>query len=135
MLKLVPINEIKDYWPEIKGGLDNLLLKAPDLWIPEDVYTELMLNKASLYIAGDDELLGFTILNTTIQYNILMLNIWIAVSFSEPENTLFATDEVKNIAESIGAKYITFSSNRKGIEKLATKNGFIKAHQNFIYDV
>jgi hypothetical protein len=135
MLKLVPINEIKDYWPEIKKGLDNLLLKAPDLWIPEDVYTELMLNKASLYIAEDTELLGFTILNTTMQYNMLMLNVWIAVSFSEPENTLFAINEVKKIAESINAKYITFSSSRKGIEKLAIKNGFIPTQQNFIYDV
>jgi len=136
MLRLVAINEINDYWPEIREGINRLLNKAPDTWKAEDVYMELMLNKSGLYVAEDaDGLMGFTVLTPFNQYGNLVLHIWIAVNNRNHDDMVFASDEVKSIAEQIGAKYITYSSVRKGSLRTCKEIGFTPSHQNFIYEV
>jgi hypothetical protein len=136
MLRLIPINEINDYWADVKTGLNRVLEKAPDTWKVEDAYVELMSNKSGLYVADDDcGIMGFTILTPFMQYGDLILHIWVAVNNRNHDDLVFATDEVKKIAEEIGAKYITYSSVRKGMSKACKEIGFEPTHQNFRYEV
>jgi len=136
MLRLIPINEINEYWTDVRTGLNRLLEKAPDTWKVEDVYFELVTNKSGLYVAEDDDgLIGFTILSPFTQYGDIILHIWVAVNNRNHDDLVFATDEVKSIAEKIGAKYITYSSARKGSIKACRELGFKPTHQNFRFEV
>lgn len=136
MLRLVTIDEINDYWLSVREGLNRLLEKAPDSWKPEDVYMELMLNRSGLYVAEDvDGLMGFAVLTPFNRYGNLVLHIWVAVNNRNHDDLVFAVDEVKAMAEQIGAKYITYSSVRKGSLRACKEIGFIPTHQNFIYEV
>jgi hypothetical protein len=136
MLKLVNINEINDYWQEIRECLFNLLNKAIDLWKPEDVYMDLMSNRSGLYIAEDaDGLMGFVVLTPFHQYGNLILHVWIAYNKRYHGDYLYAVDDVKEIANKMNAKYITYSSVRKGSLRACKEIGFNPTHQNYIYEV
>ena len=136
LLSVVGPRMVNEYWNDIRSCLYDLLDRAPDTWKVEDVYMDIMTGSSVLYIAEDEDgLKGFTILKPFQQYGDLVIHIWIAYNKREHDNFLFAMDEVKDIAESMGARYITFSSKRKGCLRLCNEIGFVPSHQHFIYEV
>ena len=59
----VPQQEIRNWWPTIKPGLDEIKLKSPEPWIVEDVYVDLFNQKSMLWIALENmHFVGFFIL-------------------------------------------------------------------------
>jgi hypothetical protein len=116
-LKYVNPNELKQVWNQIKPSLCNISELGGD-WIPEDAYCDIKIGKAQLYLAiKDNYFIGYVILqvfNTT-------LHIWAAYGNNVLEDGL---KEIIDLAHQMNAKEITFSSYRKGFEKVAPKLGF-----------
>lgn len=129
--------DFKTEWPHVRAGLERLLSKAPDYWIPEDVYHALASGHSWLYVGEDKqgELLGFTILTPLTQYGVIILHIWAAVNYAQPDSVFFALDDIKEIAQGINAKRVTFSTVRKGLGKVVESADFKPAHQYFSYEL
>ncbi len=59
----VPQQEIRNWWPTIKPGLDEIKEKSPEPWIVEDVYVDLFNQKSMLWIALENKhFVGFFVL-------------------------------------------------------------------------
>lgn len=137
ILKHVPSADIKNEWSHVRESLQKLLDKTNDSWLPEDVYCDIIAQNSWLYVGEDEQgdLLGFVVLSPLKQHNDLLLHIWVSVNYSDPETVFFALDDVKEIAQNIGAKKITFSTVRKGLGKLTERAGFLPGQQWFYYEV
>lgn len=68
-------------WPWVRAGLERVLLKSSEDWIPEDVYHHLKAGRASLHIAKEGEQnLGFLIVElvpSIFNPDKKRLNVWI----------------------------------------------------------
>ena len=118
-LKYVHPNELKQVWNQIKPSLDEISKLGGD-WIIEDAYCDLKVCKANLYVAIKN---GYFIGYIITQHLGTALHIWAAYSIS---NNIIeeGMDEIKKLAHEAGVNQITFSSYRKGFEKIAPKVGF-----------
>ena len=62
MYRLVEPQEIRQTWNMVKPGLERILEKSPENWIPEDVYAALVNNRANLWLAVDNNyVIGFVV--------------------------------------------------------------------------
>ena len=106
-------------WGFVRAGLEDLLAKYHDRWIPEDVYFEIRSGAAALFMIDvDEEQKGFTVLKNFNDVDGLALFIW--TLWAEPntmkeegryEQVLF---EMEKIAKGMGAKRIRHYSPRGG---------------------
>lgn len=118
----VPQQEIRNWWPTIKPGLDEIKQKSPEPWIVEDVYVDLFNQKSMLWIALENmHFVGFFILQPLGHE----VHVWAAWTL---ENDYQVVEKglqfIKNMARNSNAKYLTFSSHRRGWERRSKALGF-----------
>lgn len=118
----VPQQEIRNWWPTIKPGLDEIKQKSPEPWIVEDVYVDLFNQKSMLWIALENRhFVGFFILQPLGHE----VHVWAAWTL---ENDYQVVEKglqfIKNMARNSNAKYLTFSSHRRGWDRRAKAYGF-----------
>ena len=119
MLKLVPQSwqQVRHQWGWVQNGLQAIIERTHERWMPLDVWTALRSNNAFLHTIdkdGDDA--GFVVLRQEIDPDGPALFIWCC--WVEPGSLadchaelITALDEV---AARIGAKRIRFESTRDG---------------------
>lgn len=120
ILSPVPVAGVRDVWPTVKVGLDYMLEKYQDRWLPEDVYMELRSGTAFLYmIDGDEGNVGFTVVKNKTDFDGNNLFVWIL--YAEPHALKHYRDailgEFDKLAKSIKAKRIQHHSPRSGWEE------------------
>lgn len=112
---------VKARWDFIRFGLSRILRKSPEAWIPEDVYVNLGIGKAFLWLvlADNGNAEGFFILEP----NGDTCHIWCAWAVS-PNLLEDGVVHIEKIARETNAKRLTFDTNRVGWVKVADKLGF-----------
>ena len=116
--------DIRQCWDKIKPGIVEILKENSFLtYIPEDVYSEVVNNRAFLYTSP----VGFLILRVEVdQYtNDKTLLLWIAYTYEKGGHQWIAHEKwIEKVAKSFNCKYIEAQSNVPGFESYATKNGW-----------
>lgn len=118
-----PFN-LKEAWKLIKTGVQKVT-DLQSIFIAEDVYTEIKTGAAILHIAYvDNEYNGFVVTQNLQNHDGPVLHIWLAYSCKNTEGELLEVGLpiIKEWAQNISAKRVTFSSVRKGWAK--NKLGF-----------
>lgn len=111
MLKAV---KFQDYWAQIKPYVVDLCSYSDIL--PEDVYALLKYNHATLFIEED----VFLILQELQDSNgDKKLHVYMSAALKNTTESLLHKyqEEVDELARNIGAKKITFDTDRKGFER------------------
>ena len=104
-------------WPDVRQSIDRLLAKAPARWLPEDVYTAIRSNTATLYVVKESDCYcGCFVLQLRAEYDGPVVFCWIAEGKFLFE---WALSHVKEIAKAKGAKRIEFRSPRRGWKRYA----------------
>ena len=85
---LITADALRSAWPRIRESLDAVLAKAPDDWIPEDVYHAIKCGDAACHLASNDA--GFAgILVTTLTHaefsGTPALHVWIAHNVADAD--------------------------------------------------
>ena len=119
-IRVIQPNELKAWWAFVKPGLETILRKSPEDWIPEDVYAQCFCKNSLLWIfVEDNKPLGFVVLVVRPEA-VHVWCLWAAVKnrFAEGTKVFWETLEEANI------KKVTFESYRKGWDKIARQHGF-----------
>jgi len=119
-IRVIQPNELKSWWTFVKPGLETILRKSPEDWIPEDVYAQCFCKNSLLWIFMEDNRpLGFVVLVVKPQ-SVHVWCLWAAEQNRLQEGTtlFWKTLEEANI------KQVTFESYRKGWDKIARQYGF-----------
>lgn len=112
--------DLRNWWKFVKPGLEDILKKSPESWIPEDVYADCINGRVMLWVFIDTEVpVGFAVL--TIRND--ALHCWCGWANSVG-HFKSAVECVSEIAKAGGSKFVTFESWRSGWERLAPKFGF-----------
>lgn len=112
--------ELKNYWPELRYGLEEVLCKTPSAaWIPEDVYSAVQAKKA-ICVMGmkDEEIEGFFVGYPQTDGTFFVWAVWSAGNLGEGVKHLI--DFVKQTK----CVRIKFQTDRKGWNRVAQKYGF-----------
>ena len=118
---MIQPNEIRQWWPYVKKGLETIQKKSPEFWIPEDVYAELLYQKAMLWVFSESSgPVGFVVLQPRENQ---VLHIW-AAHANKTDRMPEAFEIIKEIAKQGNMEKLTFDSWRKGWEKMGKKLGF-----------
>lgn len=98
-------------WFSIRQGLEVVLERTGEEYLPEDVYSSIKSGASHLYLVDG----GFTVLiNSKNQYsNEPVLFIWILYSNTQDDLADEFYDELKKMAKHIGASKITWNSPRR----------------------
>lgn len=112
---------VKTRWDFIRFGLNRILRKSPEPYIPEDVYVNLGIGKAFLWMALSDNgnAEGFFIL----ERNGDTCHIWCAWAVA-PNLLEDGVAHIETLAREFGANKLTFDTNRVGWVRVADKLGF-----------
>lgn len=103
--------DIRDYWPQIKSGVERAL--RDDDILPEEVYAACRAGKAFLYVADD----AAFILRWSGKKEI---RVWVSVGWGG--NTLGRYDEeIARICREAGAESAVFTTCRKGFSRALPK--------------
>jgi hypothetical protein len=118
----VPQQEIRNWWPTIKPGLDEIKEKSPEPWIVEDVYVDLFNQKSMLWVALENKhFVGFFVLQPLGHE----LHIWAAWAIeNDYKKVEKGLEFIKKMARNSDVKYLTFSSHRQGWQRRAKHYGF-----------
>jgi hypothetical protein len=96
-------------WPRIKRGLEELLRKAPDDWIPEDVYLSLGTGQAYCFEIGT----GFAVVQVSPYLRGKMLFVW-CLYMPRGNDKGAVIDALDSLARGAGCNVIRFHSSREG---------------------
>jgi hypothetical protein len=119
MYRIVEPHELRQTWGFVRNGLETILSKSPEPWIPEDVYVALMNNRANLWLAiENDKAIGFVV-GYINQDNFHVWCAWGDVS----GNLKQWFSELEDIARTQCTR-ITFDSWRPGWNRVAKELGF-----------
>ena len=111
-------DELRGVWQYIKPGLEVILKKSPESWIPEDIYSDCFTGRSLLWVfVEDNSVVGFVVLQP-IGDN---LHIWCAYGKGDFDAGM---DHVLVLAREGGARTISFDSWRKGWDRKAKALGF-----------
>lgn len=94
-----------EHWPEVREGLEKVLEKCPQDWIPEDVYFALQTGSSTLHLFDE----GFVVLTPLKDYGGMTLFVWIAYGEIYEKHM----PELEDMARQVNAKRIQFKSTRK----------------------
>jgi len=121
-IKYITPQELREWWPSIKPGLENVKAKSPENWIVEDVYCDCFIKKSMIWALLDEgKIIGYWLL----QLNGQELHVWAGWALENRHDNLeIGLKYIKDIARQGNAKYITFSSHRRGWDKRAKTLGF-----------
>ena len=114
MMKATFINpsDIQSVWFQVRTGLEVVLEKSEDTWIPEDVYCSIKTGNAQLFMIDG----GFVVIQSTRDQwtNEQALHIWITYHES---GDFDVTEDfhgfLRKLADNAGIRKITFSSKRR----------------------
>jgi len=117
-IQYIKPDELRKVWKHIKPGLETILQKSPEAWIPEDIYSDCFNQRSMLWAFIERNIvLGFVVLQPMGDN----LHIWCAFGKGDFDAGL---DHVLRIAREGGAKTISFDSWRKGWDRRAKALGF-----------
>jgi hypothetical protein len=118
MYKIVEPHELRQSWGFVRKGLEHILRKSPEWWIPEDVYAALSGNKANLWLwSEDDKVVGFIV---GYMHGDTFI-IWCAYGRLTDIQQAFGDIEAMVKGQ---CSRITFESWRPGWSRVAKKLGF-----------
>jgi len=120
--KHIPVDELRNWWPSLRAGLNKIKTKSTENWIPEDVYTDCWNQKAMLWVVlKNNHFYGFFILQPMGEE----LHVWAAWTLENDYQVVQkGLQFIKNMARDGGFKYLTFSSHRPGWGRRAQAYGF-----------
>ena len=119
-MKYIQPNDLRNWWPFVRPGLEKIKTKSTEPWIPEDVYADCYSQRSLLWVLfSNDKPVGFVVL----QPNGDTLHVWCGFSY---EGGWLETgwEHIQQIAKLQGLKKVSFESNRRGWDKVAGKMGF-----------
>jgi len=119
-IQVIQPNELKSWWQFVKPGLETILRKSPEDWIPEDVYAQCLSKAALLWVfVEENRPLGFMVL-VVRQETVHVWCLWSAVRdrLEEGSEVFWKALREANI------KRVTFDTHRKGWDRVAVKHGF-----------
>ncbi|NDF74780.1 MAG: hypothetical protein EB114_11430 [Betaproteobacteria bacterium] len=117
-IQYIKPDELRKVWKHIKPGLETILQKSPEAWIPEDIYSDCFNQRSMLWAFIERNIvLGFVVLQPMGDN----LHIWCAFGKGDFDAGL---DHVLRIAREGGAKTVSFDSWRKGWDRRAKALGF-----------
>lgn len=117
-IQYIKPDELRKVWKHIKPGLETILQKSPEAWIPEDIYSDCFNQRSMLWAFIERNIvLGFVVLQPMGDN----LHIWCAFGKGDFDAGL---DHVLRIAREGGAKTVSFDSWRKGWDRKAKALGF-----------
>lgn len=122
MLQYIPPEDIGKHWKFVREGLQYVVDKTQDRWLPEDVYMHIKSGNMNLFMQDSGD--GFAVLQPVKGWDGTELYIFCGYSRGGHELVMQECEQIKDIARSIGAKRVKFQSNRKGFEKLAQDMGY-----------
>lgn len=118
-VKVLQPTEIKNYWHDVKYGLEKVLLKTPSAkWIPEDIYADIVYKRSVCVIKLKNEDLVWFFVARPHEGGLF---VWAAYSEIPVEDGM---EYLINYAKSLNCHHITFQTDRKGWSKVAKKYGF-----------
>jgi hypothetical protein len=119
-------DDIGDVWDTIRDGLEEVA-RHGDHWRPEDVYMALRQGQTNLHLARvDGQYAGFVIATPARGYDGPTLHVWAVYAvrgFPRLHAECFA--QLRSWAADMKARRITFTSPRKGWERLGKRFGFV----------
>lgn len=133
-LKYIDPKDLHTVWDYVQSGLSHLLKRAPDKWTPCDVYHHLKAGNFYLQMTQDEQAntTGFVVLQVTQGWIGKEMHVFAAFSL-DPAIMDYAFGHVKDLAKSMGIKYLKFTSNRKGWNKRAEELGY--QFENTTYEI
>ena len=120
--KYVSVDELRNWWPFIKPGLEKVKAKSPENWIVEDVYVDCFNQKSMLWVLIEDKrFVGFFILQPLGN----TMHIWVGWTLENNQQIVEnGIKYIKDLSRQGGMKYLTFSSHRRGWDKRSKQYGF-----------
>ena len=118
------LTDIRSTWNKVRPGIESILADNPDLtYIPEDVYSECVNERAFLYTSS----VGFLILTMEVDRftKDKTLLLWIAYTYNKGGHEWPAHEEwFNNLAKEIGCKYLEARSRVPEMETYTKKIGW-----------
>jgi hypothetical protein len=111
---------IREVWPQVKAGLEAVKAKVPNAsdWRTEDVYAEVLYDKARLLMDDASPEAGFVILFVNIEQYSQRKELFIWVAYSPLGDAADQyLDDLKAIAHEQGCSHIVMSSPRTGFTR------------------
>jgi hypothetical protein len=116
--------DIRQCWDKVKSGVVEIIKENPLLtFIPEDVYSECVNERAFLYTSS----VGFLVLTVEVDTftKDKTLLLWIAYTYEKGGHEWLAHDEwFNNLAKEAGCKYLEARSRVPEMESYTTKIGW-----------
>ena len=111
--------DLHKHWNTVRCGIESILDKTEEPFIPEDVYASVKTGASHLYLVDN----GFVVLqNIKESYtNDPILFVWLAWHTGEEDLSDFVYDELNKIAKSIGAKTIQWTSPRRWTRRVGAR--------------
>ena len=118
-LSFVEINKsaLHESWSFVRGGLEHIIAKTADDWIPEDVYADLRAGVLALFlIYRGDERIGFIAMQAWPAYHdgprLFVRALWVRPG-SLREHQAEIQGWLKDCGRKIGAKEVRMASPRR----------------------
>lgn len=137
MLRLIEPKDVAFEWERVRAGLLEVKKATPEDWIPEDAYLMIANGNASLWIAEGEqgEYLGFVILRHVPTFHDSKLFIWCAYSATKVPLMRRCMPKLVEIAKSLKASKIGFSSARDEWHAAAERIGFKAVQVSYEMDI
>lgn len=120
---------IHSEWPFIRQGIESILAKIEDRWLPEDIYWLVKQNSIWAYIVFDgDERVGLVLLQPTNGWDGKELYLFGGWNVGTKDVIEFSMPEIIKVARYVQARRIKFQSPRKGFDKYVERIGFKYSH-------
>ena len=116
--------DIREAWPIVWEGLQEVASLTDAEWIPEDIYDAVVAGKAFLFMDSSDKE-SFLVLS---QYRHPYLNrdvLIVDVAYNKTGDAIARYQpEIEELAKASKSSYIEFSSPRAGFKRVAAKHGY-----------
>lgn len=118
--RVIQPEDIKKYWPDIKSGLEKILLKDPvQDWIPEDIYSAIQAKRVICVIGfGEQRVDGFFVGYPMKDGTFFT---WVGYVSGDLEEGI---NHMVSYAKSLNCTQVKFGTGRKGWDRVARKLGF-----------
>ena len=114
---LIPPDELRAVWSQVSEGLADM---PADDWIPEDVYHLIKAGDSALYMAlRDGTYDGFLVVRQLVAEfsRTPTLHVWLAYHVTTDDVREHVDGFLRQLAQNMGARRITFGSPRMGWAK------------------
>lgn len=128
----IKAEELHSEWAFIKQGLQVILEKTKDRWLPEDIYWLIKQNSIWAYVVFDEGVrVGVVLLQLNNGWDGKELYIFGGWNAGEKDVIEFSMSEILKAGKYAGAKRLKMQSNRRGFERYASSIGFSLDHVQY----